>query len=107
MLFALLACDKAGVTTDNASPTTPTSASLTPAAQQTPPQNPEDLMPRVRASEAIQLVKDGKAVILDVRGTEAYKAAHIKGSIDYPLNKLESGDFAGLPSNKRIISYCT
>ena len=103
VLFASLACDKpAGTSTATAS------ASPSPiAAANEPDQSAEDAMPRVTAAESIALVKEGKAIVIDVRGTEAYKAAHTKGSIDYPLNKLEAGDFTGLPRDKRIIAYCT
>jgi rhodanese-related sulfurtransferase len=64
-------------------------------------------MPRIKADETKKLVDEGKAIIIDVRGTEAYKISHIKGSLDIPLNKLESGDYKGLPKDKRIIAYCT
>ncbi|MBL8186939.1 MAG: rhodanese-like domain-containing protein [Acidobacteria bacterium] len=77
------------------------------AAVPSPTQNPEDLMPRIRPEEAKKLVDAGQAVIVDVRGTEAYKLSHIKGSIDYVLSKIEAGDFSGLPKGKRIIAYCT
>lgn len=64
-------------------------------------------MPRMRPEEAKKLVDEGKAIIVDVRGTEAFKLSHIKGSLDYVLGKFESGDFSGLPKGKRIITYCT
>lgn len=64
-------------------------------------------MPRIRPEEAKKLVDDGKAIIVDVRGTEAYKISHVKGALDYPLTKIEASDFSGLPKNKRIIAYCT
>ncbi len=64
-------------------------------------------MPRIRPEEAKKLVDEGKAVIIDVRGTDAYKLAHVKGSLDYALAKIEAKDFSGLPKNKRIIAYCT
>jgi hypothetical protein len=86
------------------------SANATPTVQtppQTPPQNPEDRMPRVRAEEAIRLFKAGEAVIIDVRGTQAYNVSHTKGAIDFPLDRLETGDVTGLPRDKRIIAYCT
>jgi len=85
-------------TTMLASPIAPTPA---------PTQNPEDKMPRINAQEAKSLVDAGKAVIIDVRGTEAYKISHIKGALDYPLAKIEGKDFSGLPKGKRIIAYCT
>jgi 3-mercaptopyruvate sulfurtransferase SseA len=86
----------------------PTSAPPATAAAPTPavPQNPEDSMPRINIEETKKLLADGKAVIIDVRGTDSYKIEHIKGAIDYPLAKLEEGDFKGLPRDKRIIAYC-
>src|SRR5262245_39024261 len=97
-----------------ASSTNPNDANVatTPPANATapvpsPPQNPEDKMPRVSVEEAKKLVEEGKAIIIDVRGTDAYKTAHVKGALDIPLNKLESADFKDLPKDKRIIAYCT
>ncbi len=89
----------------SAAPNGTTTANATPATA--PAQSPEDKMPRTKADEAKRLVEDGKAVVIDVRGTEAYKSAHIKGSLDVPLNKLEAGDFKGLPKDKQLIAYCT
>ncbi|NBO65485.1 MAG: rhodanese-like domain-containing protein [Acidobacteria bacterium] len=103
VLFATLACDKStGSSVATANPTSPQLAE--PA---NPDQNAEAAMPRLTAAESIKLVKEGKAIVIDVRGTESYKASHAKGSIDFPLNKLEAGDFVGLPRDKRIIAYCT
>ena len=103
-----LACSNMAASIHQANTTT------TPVAVTTPPvpapaatQNPEDKVPRIGVEEAKKLVDDGKAVIIDVRGTEAYKTAHVKGALDYPLSKIESKDFSGLPKNKRIIAYCT
>lgn len=89
-------------------PAAPAFPVATPAAPTPAPvQNPENDMPRISAQEAKKLVDAGKAVIVDVRGTEAYKISHVKGALDYPLAKIESKDFSGLPKNKRIIAYCT
>jgi Rhodanese-like domain len=71
------------------------------------PQNAEDKMPRITVEEARKLVAEGKAVIIDVRGSDSYKSSHIKGALDFPLKKLEAGDFTNLPKDKRIIAYCT
>jgi hypothetical protein len=71
------------------------------------PQNPEDAMPRIRAEEAIRMVRAGEAVVIDVRGSDAYKIAHTLGALDFPLDRLEHGDYTGLPRDKRIIAYCT
>jgi len=88
-------------------------ASIKPApaadsSNRTPPaQNPEEKIPRISAEDAKKLVSENKAVIIDVRGTDLYKLNHIKGSLDFPLNKLETGEFTGLPKDKKIIAYCT
>ncbi|MGH9768509.1 MAG: rhodanese-like domain-containing protein [Blastocatellia bacterium] len=83
---------------------TPPAAAAAPIPH--PHQNQEDKMPRVSVEEAKKLVADGKAIIIDVRGPEAYKTSHIKGALDIPLSKLESGDFKNVPKDKRIIAYC-
>jgi hypothetical protein len=108
----MFACTKPNVTDDhtNGAPVAakPATGAAGPGTATTPQsQNPEDKMPRIKADEARKLVDDGKAVIIDVRGTEAYKTEHIKGALDIPLNKLESGDYKGLPKDKHIIAYCT
>jgi guanyl-specific ribonuclease Sa len=108
MAGSILACSKLGATTNqtNAAATNAATANnAAPAAS--PAQSPEDKMPRVKADDAKKLVEEGKAIVIDVRGAEAYKLSHVKGALDVPLNKLESGDFKGLPKDKRIIAYCT
>ena len=100
-----MACSKlATISNQTNGATTPTPNI---AAEPSPTQNPEDKMPRITAVEAKKLVDAGQAVIIDVRGTEAYKISHIKGALDYPLTKIEAKDFSGLPKGKRIIAYCT
>lgn len=108
MLGACLAlgCSKLVSSSTQTLPAT-ANASNTATATPVPSQNPEDKMPRVSAQEAKSQVDANQAVIIDVRGTEAYKTSHIKGAIDYPLTKLEGKDFSGLPKGKRIIAYCT
>ena len=100
-----LACSKLAASTHNMNTAVSTPNPAVPPPVQS--QNPEDKMPRIRPEEAKKLVDEGKAVIVDVRGTEAYKISHVKGSLDYPLTKIEASDFSGLPKNKRIIAYCT
>jgi hypothetical protein len=103
-----LACSKMDASSRMANTTTtPVAVTTPPVPASAPAQNPEDKMPRIGVEEAKKLVDAGKAVIIDVRGTEAYKTAHVKGALDYPLPKIEAKDFSGLPKNKRIIAYCT
>ena len=77
-----------------------------PVAPPAVPANPEDQMRRVRAAEAIKLSLSGDAVIIDVRGTETFNTQHIKGALDFSLQRIEAGDFKGLPKDKLIIAYC-
>jgi hypothetical protein len=98
----------ATATTTSPAPLTSPGALTSPAPPTpVPTQNPEDKMPRINAQEAKRLIDAGKAVIIDVRGTDAYKISHIKDALDYPLPKIEGKDFSGLPKGKRIIAYCT
>ena len=90
--------------TETAAPAPPNSA-LTPPPPPTP--KPEDAQPRLTVEQAKTLVDQGKAVIIDVRGPDAYRLGHIKDALDVPLAKLEAGDFANLPKDKRIIAYCS
>jgi rhodanese-related sulfurtransferase len=87
--------------------TTGASASMPEPATPAVAQRPEDKMPRIKAPEAMKAVADGAAVLIDVRGTDAYRLQHIKGSLDVPLQKLEGKDFMNLPKDKQIIAYCT
>ena len=115
MLLAGLgtACQQPTATVNSNSgvqPNAPLANPNAPAANQAPaPQapNPEDSMPRVSVEEAKAAVDKGTAVIIDVRGPDAYKAAHVKGALEHSLSLLEQGDFKDLPKNKRIIAYCS
>lgn len=48
---------------------------------------------------------DNGAVIVDVRTKDEYSGGHIKGSINIPLNELNSGS-KKLSKNKMIITCC-
>lgn len=78
-----------------------------PQNSQAPEQSQEDAMPRINVQDAKVAFEKGEAVIVDVRGPDAYKSNHIKGALDHSLSKLEQGDFNGLPKDKRIIAYCS
>jgi hypothetical protein len=102
MAITAAGCASSGASTPAAGATSAHSATAIPS----PPQNAEDKMPRVKVEEAKKMVAEGKAIIIDVRGVEAYKISHIKGALDIPLNKLEASDFKDLPQDKLIIAYC-
>ncbi|MGH9852951.1 MAG: rhodanese-like domain-containing protein [Blastocatellia bacterium] len=108
MASLALACAKSGAGANHANAAAPNAVTANNAAPApSPAQTPEDKTPRIKVEEAKKLVAEGKAVIIDVRGTDSYKMSHIKGSLDVPMNKLETGDFKGLPKDKRIIAYCS
>ncbi len=60
---------------------------------------------RISRQEAIKLVKENKAVYVDVRSKESYDAGHIKGALSFPLSDIPAR-MGELPKNKTIITYC-
>jgi len=50
-------------------------------------------------------VHAGEVMVLDVRPTEEYRAAHIAGAISVPLKELEAR-LETLPKNREIVAYC-
>jgi outer membrane lipopolysaccharide assembly protein LptE/RlpB len=67
---------------------------------------PSDNVRRVTISELRDMLEQNKAVVVDVRGTEAYKQEHIKGALDFPENQLSSRS-GELPKDKLIVLYCS
>lgn len=79
-----------------------------PAVQITPANPVADSLEsarRITREEAIKMVKDKKAVYVDVRSKESYDAEHIKGAINVPLAELQA-HLSKLPKNKFLITYC-
>lgn len=67
---------------------------------------PQDNVRRVTIAELRDMLDQGKAVVVDVRGDNAYNVEHIKGALDIPENQLSSR--AGeLPKDKLIVTYCS
>jgi rhodanese-related sulfurtransferase len=52
------------------------------------------------------MVDKGTAVVIDTRDAASYKANHIKGSINIPLNDVASR-IGELPRDKMIAAYCS
>ena len=63
---------------------------------------------RVPVDQAKAAFDSGQAIIVDVRGADAYAREHIKGALEISLSAIQS-DPANLPldKNKWIITYCT
>lgn len=53
----------------------------------------------------LKRVREGKAIVLDVRPNEEYRAGHIPGAISVPLKGLES-QLSKLPRDQEIVAYC-
>ena len=60
---------------------------------------------RIKREEAIKLVREGKAVYVDVRSKATYDKGHIKGAISIPNSQMLSR-FREIPLGKLAITYC-
>ena len=60
---------------------------------------------RIERDEAVKLVKQKKAVYVDVRSKDQYDLGHIKGAINIPLGEIVTG-LKAVPPGKMIITYC-
>ncbi len=60
---------------------------------------------RISRDEAIKLVKEQKAVFVDVRSKDSYDAGHIKGAMSIPESQLVAR-MRELPIKKMVITYC-
>lgn len=83
---------------------------IIPAAQGQPklqaqPEQPLDSARRITREEAQKMVKEGKAVWIDVRGKDQYDLGHIPGAINIPLSELPNR-WRDLPVGKFLITYC-
>ena len=53
----------------------------------------------------IERIRAGDVIVLDVRPTEEYRAAHIAGAVSLPLKELEK-HLGGLPTERDVVAYC-
>lgn len=65
---------------------------------------PHDLVPSDRAS-LIQAARKGEVVVLDVRPSEEYLAAHLPFARSIPLEELRQR-LGELPRDRSIVAYC-
>lgn len=64
----------------------------------------DDLTP-ISHRELLKLLRTGKATVIDVRPEPEYRAGHVKGALNIPLEHL-SRQLAKLPKDQEIITYC-
>ena len=82
-------------------------ASLTQTQAPTPsPTAYPDGVRRVTIDEMEALVKEGKAVVIDVRSQDSYDAGHIPGAKLIPANDIVNR-MKELPKDRLIITYCS
>jgi 3-mercaptopyruvate sulfurtransferase SseA len=75
---------------------------ITPAAK---PDKSLETARRISRDEATKLVKEKKAVFVDVRSKESYDSGHIKGAISIPESLL-TARMGELPPKMMWITYC-
>lgn len=63
-------------------------------------------VPRISVAEAKALHDEGKALLVDLRGEEAFQQISIPGSINLPYLELEAR-YSELPRDAQIITICT
>jgi len=61
---------------------------------------------RVTIEEMEAMVKDGTAIVVDVRNQAAYDQAHIPGSRLIPAGEILN-HISELPRDKMIVTYCS
>lgn len=71
-----------------------------------PPLPPGDNARRITVEELKTAVAGNNAIIIDVRGAQAYEQGHIKGSRMIPWNEI-AAHIDELPRDKTIATYCS
>ena len=61
---------------------------------------------RMGVAEASKLVRENKAVIVDVRSKDSFDKSHIKGALSIPNSQLMQR-LREVPPGKTIITYCS
>ncbi len=65
-----------------------------------------DDAPRISLADAKKDFDAGNAIFVDTRAEAAYKAEHIKGSINITTENVETR-YKEIPTDKKIIAYCS
>lgn len=64
-----------------------------------------DKLTPVRREELLGMVRRGEAVLIDVRPESEYRAGHIEGAINIPVESLPQ-HLDELPHGREIVAYC-
>lgn len=100
---ALAACNSVHSNNTNTHANAATTPTPTLAAA---PATQADNVKRVTTKELEAMLKDGTAIVVDVRSKSMWDAGHIRGAKLLPVTELDKR--AGeLPKNKMIVTYCS
>lgn len=108
-VFALFALTIMGVSCASSTQASKTQAEPAPApvADAAHAEHEDDGVPRISAAEAIEMVKSGKALIIDTRDPTSFEAMHVKGASNVPYQEFVDKTYKALPKDKELIFYCT
>jgi len=93
-------------TKESAGKRTTTESEGTEAANITNEGDPFAAIPRIKVEELVRAIREGRAVVLDIRDAEAYEDEHIKGAVSIPLEEVRERGPKELPQDKLIVTYC-
>jgi rhodanese-related sulfurtransferase len=65
-----------------------------------------DFEKEIMQQQAIEEVKNGAAILLDVRTLEEWNESHAVGAIHIPIDELLAGKAEGLDKNFPVYTYC-
>lgn len=74
--------------------------------QQAAANTPGDGVRRITTVELKQLMDNGQALVVDVRGDSSWEIGHIRGSRHIPTEKILA-EAENLPKDKTIVTYCS
>lgn len=61
----------------------------------------------INVTDAVNLIKNGEAILIDVREADEFKAEHIAYAMSVPLSSLEGGfETLDIPPTKTILFQC-
>ncbi len=87
-------------------PPAPVAAKPAPVPPTLSTPTPSDGAQRITPTELRAALDNGTAILVDVRGSDSYKAEHIKGAISIPFTDI-AARFNELPKDKFIATYCS
>ena len=103
--FSLLQCNKANLKSNEANLKSNETVAKDNTNALAPTPMPDEV-PRISLEDAKKDFDEGKATFVDTRAEVQYKQEHIKGSINVPTEAVETR-YKEIPTNKKIIAYCS